>query len=229
MNGGTATAKLAVEELIKRFHESEHKKAVARRAVTLLILGVIVLYVGVIWSVVMNFRYNRLPEFTTALSAEASSMAPGLVQDVRDMANRLYPHYLSVFQQIFERDWDKIQQEITKQLGLLDTYAQSKWPEVEKGILELVDSTEEVAKEEMAKFVSPGEAEEIALSYDRQIKAKCNDLLGARLKEHVKAAESIGVSLDKMMAAEPDVAPPVDLAKTLGMMLELSGIELQRD
>ena len=51
--------------------------------------------------------------------------------------------------------------------------------------------------------------------------------MSGRYRPHIEVAQEIGVKLEKIVATVPDIQPPVDMKETLGILLELAGVELQ--
>ena len=214
--------------LVATCRESEKARAFARRCVTLIILGVIIVHAGILFATVKDFQSNRVPEFWGAVSVEAANMSPQLVLDVRDMANRLYPHYVLVFQKMFERDLPTIQAKAEEEFGLLDAYGKERWPDIEQGIVDLMLTSEEVVRKELEKYVTPEEARDIAAQYAAAAGTKFEDILSNALSGHSEVAREIGENLEKMIETEPDIEQPVDMAEALGILLELAGTEMQK-
>jgi len=216
-----------VEERTALCRRIEEQRTVVRRSISLLIVGVIAIGVCAIWATVTDFRYHRLTEFTAALNAEAARISPSLVRDARGMVNRLYPHYVTCFAEMFERDWDKMRTEAHTQIEMLDAYAQSKWPEIEKALLDVVLTSQDVLQEELHKVLPAAEARQIKLAYGEALEAKRDEIMSGRYRPHIEVAREIGVKLEQIVATEPDIQPPVDMKETLGILLELAGVELQ--
>jgi hypothetical protein len=219
---------MSAQELIAAYQLSEKRRAQARRSVTLVILGVIAIYVSLLWGTIRDFKVNHMSEFTAALGVEAVGLAPQVTADMRAMVNRLYPHYVSTFQMMFERDWPKIQAQGLKEMNALDEHARSRWPQIETEINNLVLTSEDVARDELGKFVSEADVQTIAIAYGEAIKGKVDVVLTTTLKDHVNVSKQIGENLEKMCATEPDIVKPIDMKTTLGMMLEVAGIEIQK-
>lgn len=228
MNNETDNKSTTSQELMETYHQTEKNHARARRCITLLILGVIAVHICLLWTAYKDFSHNRVPEFTAALGEEVANLSPQIVSDVRDMVNRLYPHYTSVFQQMFERDWPKMKDTAFEEMEKLDAYAQEKWPEIEKGIVDVVLTSEETLMEELSAFVTPAEAEAIAVDYIVALEDIYKDILSSTLQEHVNVAKEIGRNVEDMMATEPDIEQPVNMQEALGILLELAGSELQK-
>lgn len=228
MNDATGNNEVNSQELIAAYRQTGKNRALARRCITLLILGVILVHIGLLWAIIRDFRYNRMPEFVAAMSTEMANISPKFIDDVRDMVNRLYPHYVSVFQKMFERDWPKIKEITLEEMRLLDAHAQKSFPEIEKGIVEVVLTSEETLQEELNKFVSPAEVEETAVAYGKALQKKYDTFLSITFREHVNVSKEIGGNLEKIIAMEPDITQPVDMQEALGILLELVGTELQK-
>lgn len=224
-----ATGDPQVQELIAAYHAAEKGRGRARRVVSLLVLGVILAYVAVIIATINDFRTRRMPEFAAALGNEAASLMPGLTRDLQGMMNRLYPHYVNTFQQMFERDWPEIEKAGRAELATLDQYAQSKWPKLEQGVNDLLTTTEEVTREELNQFLTPEETEQILNAYGEALDKQVKHLMERRMKDHASAAESIGKTLADMACTEPDLANrQIPLHEASGMLMELAGIEMQK-
>jgi hypothetical protein len=215
-------------ELINAYHLSVKNRAVARRCTTLLTLGVVFVFVGLLWAEFNDFRYRKMPDFCTALSNEAADMTQGLSKDLMAVVNRVYPYYLTVFDQMFQRDLPTFDTELKNQLSQLDTFAQGEWPLIEKEITELILTTEEVSTEALAKFLSPDDARALSDKYAAVVGEQLTTYFDTRLHQHVAVAKNIGAQLDQISTMEPDMQRPVELTEALGLLLELSGIELQR-
>ena len=215
------------QELIAAWRRAEKSRAVARRSVTLVVLGVIAVYGCLIWTVIQDFRTRRLPEFTAALSMEAGNLAPGLVADSRAIVNRVYPVYVQAFQNMFERDMDKMKDLVSSEMSTLNAYAQSKWPDIERETMNVVIASEEVVLEELGRFMTPAEAKRTTEAYSAALGTKYEALLSTTLKEHANIASEIGENLDRIAATEPDIQKPVSMNCAVGMLLERAGTGLQ--
>lgn len=215
-------------ELIHAYHLSLKSRAVARRCTSLLVLGVVFVFIGLLWAEFNDFRYRQMPAFCTALSNEAANMTPGLSKDLMQVVNRVYPYYQNVFEQMFQRDLPTFESELHEQLDQLDAFAQGEWPQIEAGVNDLIITTEEVSTEALTKILSPEDARAVSDSYAEAIGAKLTDYFDTRLQKHVAVARNIGSQLDQISTMEPDMKRPIELNEALGLLLELSGIELQR-
>lgn len=221
------TSGSAPQELMAAWRDSDRSRAFAHRCVTLIIIGVVAVHIGFMWVAVHDFYRLKTPEFAAEVSVQMAEISPMFVDELRGMVNRLYPRYVSVFEQMFERDYVVLRDTAKAEMRLLDEYAQKRWPDIENGIHDIVITAEEVALEEMGRFVTAPEAEEISAAYGAALQKKYDDVLTVRLRQHVALCEEIGANLEKLSATEPDIQPPIKLRSALGMMLELMGIELQ--
>lgn len=217
----------AHSELIRAYRESVRSRAVSRRASTLLVMGVIFVFLGLLWAEFNDFRYRKMPEFMSALTTQASEMAPILSKDLMDLANRVYPYYTDVFYQMFQRDMPAFQKELDEQYKQLETFAQGEWPAIEQGIADLIITTEETSLAELNRIISPDDAVAVSHAYAGVIGEKLTDYFNTRLHKHVEVAKNIGSQLDQITHLEPDMNRPIELTEALGILLELSGIELQ--
>jgi hypothetical protein len=217
-----------ITALIEAHRSAERSRATARRSISLLIVGVIVIHLGLLWSALTDFRSRDFPEFLGAVGGELANISPRLVSDVQDMVNRLYPHYVHVFSQMFERDYPRMADTAHAELSKLDAYAQEKWPLIEGGIVDLTLTSEDVVREEMSNILSDDEVQRISAAYGAAIHNRFNEVLTTTLKEHVDLSREIGLNLDRMVATEPDLAQPVSMQEALGILLELAGSELQQ-
>lgn len=217
-----------VGSLIERLRRAEGKRAEARRSTTLLIIGIVAVFVSLLYTTIIAFP-NRLPEFTAALNREFGEIAPEAGEQVRNMMNRLYPHYVDTFQRVFERDMDKLQAEAMDHMDQLDSHAQQRWPLIEQGIAELATSTETCLRDELAAFLPQEEAHRLCMAYSEALMVESDTFFKRRFEKHAIIAEDIGVTLAEIAQTEPDIQGPQDMRETLGTMLELAGIELQND
>ncbi|MBN1675858.1 MAG: hypothetical protein JXR37_32745 [Kiritimatiellae bacterium] len=216
------------EELKALWYKTQRKRHFARRCITLLLLGVVAVHVGLLWATVKDFRHNRIPDFAAAMSAEAANISPRFVADLQSMLNRLNPHYMRTFENMFVRDWPKMKETALREMRQLDVYARQRWPQIEAGINDLVVTSEEVAREELAKFATPEDVKTISVAYGKALHEKYEVILTSTLKDHAAVAEDIGENLEKMIETEPDIQPPVEMQEAVGILLELAGLELQQ-
>jgi hypothetical protein len=218
-----------VQKLIEDFQRSEGHYRFARWTVTFLVIATVVAHIYGLWGVIRDFRDNRTGEFAEALCAEAVIMAPAITEDASVMAERLYPHYAEAFQTTFERDWPKIQAQAHQEMELLDAHAQSQWPAITNGLMQIFLSSEDILAEELGTIMPPDDANRILDAYGEALLAEYETLIEEDLREHSELADEIGVLLEQLVATEPDIQHPVDMQSTIGMMLELVGTELQKD
>jgi len=214
--------------LIERLRRAEGKRAEARRSTALLIIGIVAIFVSLLYTTIIAFP-NRLPEFAAALNREFATIAPEAGEQVRNMMNRLYPHYTDAFTRVFERDMDKLQAEAMDHMAQLDSHAQERWPLVEQSIIELVVSTENCLRDELAAFLPQEEADRLCMAYSEALMTESDTFFKRRFEEHAKIAEDIGITLAEIAQTEPDIQRPQDMKDTLGAMLELAGLEMQKD
>lgn len=215
------------ETLVTAYEQSKRARSQARRSITLLILGVVIVYISLMWRAIVNFEAHRMPEFGAALSVEAGQLAPRVTRDLKVMAERLYPLYVDAFQKMFERDWPRMKEQGLKEMGLLQSHAYSRWPKIQSALMDVVTTAEVSTRKELAAIVDERDLEKISVAYGEALNSQLESLLKTTLKEHVEVAEKIGDNLIKITATEPDIKPPIDLRYNLGMMLELIGTEMQ--
>lgn len=215
------------EEWISRLRAAQSRRNTAKRSITLLVIGVFVLFAALLWGAVNDFQ-ARQPEFAAAIAEEAAMLSPRFAQDTQDMLNRLYPVYVESFQDVMERDWDKIQAEAVRQTGLLDAYAKEKWPLIQDEIAALAISAESSCREEFSSYLSDEEARAVCMSYGAALEKKSEEILQERFSEHFEVAASIGGNLELLLKTEPDIQEAPETPVLLGIMLELAGIELQK-
>ncbi|NQT94721.1 MAG: hypothetical protein HQ559_18335 [Lentisphaerae bacterium] len=144
------------------------------------------------------------------------------------MLNRLYPVYVESFQDVMERDWDKIRDEALRQTEQLDAYAKERWPLIQDEIAALAISAESSCREEFSPYLSDAEARNVCMAYGEALENKSEEILLERFSDHFEVAGNIGMNLELLLKTEPDIQTAPDMTEILGVMLELAGIELQK-
>lgn len=213
--------------LIDACQKSERSRNRARRSITVLILAVVAVFGVVLGALIARFRNQHAAEFRTALGTEVGQLAPRLGSDLAAMADRLYPVYVASFERMLAKEGPEIQRLGMEEMKKLDAQAQASWPKIEAGLADVVSNAESTAQVEMSRFVAPKEAEAMSVAYGEALQKSLDSLLATTLKEHVAVAEEIGTNLTKLAATEPDIRQPVNMQATAGILLELTGIELQ--
>jgi len=216
------------EELIDAWRKAERGRVVARRSVVLLIIVVIAVHVWLLCGVFTDFRDNKIPEFTEEITSEGARICSQLAPDLTDMANRLYPYCVSAFQKRMEKDWPVVRSLALSEMDKLSDHADKRWPDIEDGIVDVLSVSESAIEEELAAILGPEEAGKVASAYDEALKEEYPVVFSGALKEHIALAEGIGTKLERMLDAEPDIQPEIDMQEALGVMLELIGTELQK-
>ena len=217
----------STQALIETYQSGTRKRRRARRCITWLILGVVAAFGLGLRSIILDFTGRRAPDFRAALGDEAGRLAPRLGADLGAMSQRLYPVYAASFQSAFTRQGPEMQRLGLEEMRKLDAHAQACWPRIEAGLSDVVSNAESTAQTEMARFVTPQEAEGISVAYGAALQERLDTLMSTTLKQHVAVASEIGTNLSLLVATEPDIRSPVNMQNTLGMLLELTGVEMQ--
>lgn len=213
--------------LIDAYQQSVRKRGAARRMITLLILSVVAVFGILLGSAFAHFRNSQMGAFRSALGAEVGQLAPRVGVELGGMAQRLYPVYVSSFEQMFAKQGPVMQQRGMEEMKTLDAYAQARWPRIEAGLTAVITNSEGAVQQELGRFLAPSQAQDISLAYGQALQGQLDTVLATELKEHVAIASMIGTNLTQILATEPDIKPPVDMQATLGILLELTGHDLQ--
>ncbi len=221
------------EQLIAAYRETIRQRTVARTCVSLAVLGVVVIYVFMIWNTVMQFKNERLPDFARALGVQFASLTPKMTAQVGGMVERLYPEIQAAVHQKASQNWPAIEGELHNQMLLLAKFAESRWPLIQQGIVQLIQLQRAAVHKELKDILDEDDAESISEAYGAALQKKYEDIVAMTLGSYgdvlVKNAKEIGNVLNAMADKESKVRNPKEMQEILGILLELAGVHLQQN
>lgn len=214
--------------VIDRFREAQVAYANARRTIVLTAILVVVVYIAVIITTINNFRTNQIDQFAGVLSEEMSAYLPEAGERVKLLVDRVVPVYSEVLARTFERDQEKYLTVLSDEFQALELYVQESTPRMQEAIAQLVVDQEMAAGEALEKLVPRSELTAASNHYHEALQAKMQEVLTTYFAEHISTSERILRKLNQMASLETEEIPEGG-RYTIGMILELLGLEMQEN
>lgn len=224
-----ATDQCDASACIEAYQKSVQELSIARKTITVSLVGVILLSVVVLCFSASNFMKKGVPEFTTAFREGIAPVASQNIERIRLMAGNLYPVYADAFQKMFDQDLPKMEEEFHRQMEGLDKYAQGRWPLFQKDLNKIIYDQEAYITQQMRTLVGEKQAKEVAHMYRTSAVQKITEHLLIGLTDHQIVLDEIRENLDRIVFTEPDIVPPVNVQEAIGMLVELAGVNLQKE
>ena len=215
------------DALIGAYRDAVKQRTNAGRLSTMIVLVIIVLFALDIKSSFQKFAEEEKEAFLNAVSDEVVTTTAMYGDDVRAAINNVGETYVDEFQTMLSRDSGMIRSAAMKELKLLEKNTEARWPEMQEGLSDLIFIQEVAIRQELAAILGEEKADQIATLYASHEDGAYAALLPELLPDHYKVATEIGQKVQALADQEDDILPPVDVMASLGMLLELTGKELQ--
>lgn len=225
MSDGTNEGEL-VDRLIEELQAAQRDRRNARNIMTALVLIVVVVFIFLGIQEVNKFQEEELDDFAVALSEEAGQMAPVIAKDIGDAFNRLAPVYEQAFVDVFEENEERYYAVLSDEYIGLQQHAQAAWPKIEEGLAELVVAQEETASKELSKYIPRDKLANLSVHYNQALENYLANYMEGKFAVNLEVSQDIINKLSQI-AEEEDSLKPNDVKYTLGLMLELLGLEIQ--
>jgi len=225
MSDGTNEGDLT-DRLIDELQAAQRDRRNARNVMTALIAVVVVVFVFLGFQEVSEFQDEELEVFGEALSYEIAELAPEIGEDLREAFNRLGPVYEDAFVKVFNRDEEEYYEVLSDEYIGLQQHAQQAWPRFEEALAELVIEQEETARTELNRIVDREKLADISFYYNEALEEYLTEYFEGKFAVNLDVSESIINKLTRIAEEEREMNPS-DSKYTLGLMLELLGLEMQ--
>lgn len=217
---------VSLDELIADYERARDSRNRARYVITAIILIIVLAYVLLAYLEVKHFKEYQTPEFGSALASEASDMAPMVLDELNASVNRLIPLYETTFYDTIDKNQEKLIGVLLDEYQLLQTHAQSQWPEIEKALAQLVLEQEENARTSLGEYVPEDKLVDLSETYQAALTAYLNQFFEKEFGDDMQIAEDIVTKLQVLSDTQTDVTP-ADTQFILGMIIELLGMQMQ--
>jgi len=225
MSDGTNEGDL-VDRLIEELQAAQRDRRNARNIMSALIAIVVVVFVFLGYQEVAKFQDEELEVFADALSVEAADLAPQIADDIGNAFDRLAPIYEDAFVVTFNRDEEKYYEVLSEQYIELQQHAQQSWPKIEEAMAQLVVDQELTASQELEKFIPREKLANLSVFYNEALESYLSEYMEGKFAVNLDVSEDI-INKLSIIAEEEQTLKPDDVKYTLGMMLELLGLEIQ--
>jgi len=225
MSDGTNEGDLT-DRLIDELQAAQRDRRNARNVMTALIAVVVVVFVFLGFQEVSEFQDEELEVFGEALSYEIAELAPEIGDDLREAFDRLGPVYEDAFVKVFNRDEEEYYEVLSDEYIGLQQHAQQAWPRFEEALAELVIEQEETARTELNRIVDREKLADISFYYNEALEEYLTEYFEGKFAVNLDVSESIINKLTRIAEEEREMNPS-DSKYTLGLMLELLGLEMQ--
>ncbi|WP_309399013.1 hypothetical protein [Cerasicoccus maritimus] len=226
MSDGTNEGEL-VDRLIEELQSAQRDKRNARNIMTVLVLIIVVFFIFLGIQEVKKFQEEELDDFATALSDEAAELVPVLGEDLSNSFNRLVPAYETAFVDVFQENEELYYEVLSDEYIGLQVHAQDAWPQIEEALAELVVQQEETASAELSKFIPRDKLANLSVYYNEALDNYLTEYMEGKFAVNLEVSQDIINKLTQI-AEEDQTMQPTDVRFTLGLMLELLGLEIQQ-
>lgn len=225
MSDGTNEGDL-VDRLIEELQAAQRDRRNARNIMTALIAIVVVVFVFLGYQEVSRFQEEELEVFAQALSDEAVDLAPDIADDLGAAFDRLAPVYEEAFVEVFNENEEEYYALLSDEYIGLQQHAQAAWPKIEEALAQLVVDQEETASKELQKFIPRDKLANLSVYYNQALEKYLSEYMEGKFAVNLEVSQDIINKLNQIAEEEQDLKPD-DVKYTLGLMLELLGLEIQ--
>lgn len=215
-----------VDRLIEELQSAQRDRRNARNIMTVVVAVVVLVFIFLGIQEVKNFQKEELDEFAAALGVEAAELAPVIAEDLGEAFNRLGPVYETAFVEVFQRDEETYYEVLSNEYIGLQQHAQTAWPQIEEALAELVVEQEQAASEELDKVIPREKLADLSFVYNKALEDYLAGFMEGQFKVNLDVSEDIIAKLNRIAEEETDLTP-ADTRYTMGMLLELLGLEMQ--
>ncbi len=220
-------AKSSASNLIQAYEEAIHKQRVAGRAMMIVLILTVLLFVFLIWAQFNRFIKHDLTEFSANLGVEATAFMPTVMRSLDEMTSRLVPVYIDNFTTVLQRDQPKYLELLHAEFEILNTYSTSEaWPQIEESIAQLVVDQELAFGNALEGLLTMEQIADLSFAYREALENHLQSFFQDQFVEQTVTGEAIIAKLQQLALSE-DEASPTDSHYILGMLFELLGIRLQ--
>lgn len=195
---------------------------------TLLIACIVFIFILLGVSAVQHFHENEMDDFGIALTVEAATITPMVMEEVGEAANRAAPQIQTIVAQTFSENEERYVEVLSDNYIALQSYAQARWPNIEEAIAVLVVEQEDTARTTLTKYVPEDKLSELSMAYDQALRAYIEGFFSEHFAGDMVNAQDMVDKLHKLSETETDM-PPADSHYIIGMFLELLGLEMQNN
>ncbi|GHB99190.1 hypothetical protein [Cerasicoccus arenae] len=225
MSDGTNEGDL-VDRLIEELQAAQRDRRNARNIMTALIAIVVVVFIFLGLQEINKFQEEELGEFATALSEEAGQLAPVIAKDLGEAFDRLVPVYEEAFVEVFKENEEEYYAILSDEYISLQQHAQGAWPKIEEAMAQLVVEQEETASAELMKFIPRDKLANLSVYYNEALQKYLSHYMEGKFAVNMEVSQDIINKLNQIAEEEDDLTPG-DVKYTLGLLLELVGLEIQ--
>lgn len=215
-----------MDRLIEELQAAQRDRRNARNIMTALIAIVVVVFVILGYKEVARFQEEELEVFAEALSIEAADLAPEIADDIGAAFDRLAPIYEQAFVDTFQENEEQYYELLSDEYIGLQQHAQAAWPKIEEALAQLVVDTEQTASTELAKFIPRDKLANLSIYYNQALENYLAEYMEGKFAVNLEVSQDI-VNKLSVIAEEEEHLKPKDVKYTMGLLLELLGLEIQ--
>lgn len=224
MTENEATSSAAME-IITAYKNAVQQRKTVRLLVAVMILVIVLINLGLIWTTLIDFQKTGLPLVQDGLSREMQNYLPTLTRELTEAADRVVPVYTETFAEVFSRDQELYAETLLNEFEKLKEYSEAATPEIQEAIAQLVIDQEMAAGEALQAFMNEDDFAMISVAYHDALEEQLQIMMETHFYEHLEVGQEIIDKLEHIAATEQSA--PSSNQVILGMMVELLGLEMQ--
>lgn len=228
-----ADEKRSDQDLIERLNNSRKRLGRARATVSFAIVVAATVNVLMIVFATRSFVLEQTPEVAAEVAKRIMPVAAKHTPTIRAMIDRLTPVYAKAFNEAMQSERPRMEAEFRKTYLAIEAHAGRRQPEVQKHIDALVLARQQDLigglEKVLGRKVSKEELDRVANMYIKAFEKKTDELWLASFIEHRNIIEELESNLARLARTEPDLNRQVDIQEAVGIMLEMTGIEMQQE
>ncbi len=213
-------------DLINEYKQSISDKNKAKIVIALSSVCIIAFFTLIAISSAKSFAKNAVPEISQKVSNLVLANSDRYLEDVKKSSSNILPIYTANLQEALTNEWPVIEEEISKEMTDLNSFAQGKYPQIKKELFDIALSQEETLEKELNKILSKESSENISNSYTLAALNAYKSFVKSNFSKHQKQALKIANSLGDVIESEPDVSEKVSLNEAIGLSMQVVGEEL---
>jgi hypothetical protein len=216
------------DHLIHRLKSAQRSRRTARNLMTLLIVGVILVFLGLWYFAFDSFDEQKQAALMDALTEEATYLMPEVQDQLVAAGERLIPAYRDAFSQTFAENEQAYYDLVETEFAKLEEHGQEAWPRIQQAINDLLFEQEQTVRTKLSEYLSDEELDALTQQYNEELSARLERYFRMRHSENIVLAEGLFDKLEALAEAEGSL-PQADTQYIIGMFVELLGIEMQRN
>ena len=215
------------QELISKYQESVRARARARWCISGIVLCAIAVFCLQLWRDAVHFSNYGVGEVKEQVSNHLLSNSSSYLQPLSQATSQVAERYQRVILNQIEKDLPKFEAVAHRELVKLEQFSQKRWQDFEREFQSMATEQMTVVTAALEGIVGKERATQIAKHYGNEVDREIATLLNTAFAKQIKVGENIAHNVDRLSELEPRGSKPISVHQSIGLALELAGLEMQ--